>query len=370
MTTKAQTNDDILICNAGSSSLKLARWSPSTDELELSNHEGNPETIEAALRDYFEKNGACGTVLHRIVHAGDVEEGPQEISPALAARIRHWQVVAPLHNALALRLIHLTKTHWPEAASYAFFDSALFANLPAVSRSYALPEALSERWPIKRYGFHGLAHRAQWTTLNRHKHHRRVITLQLGSGCSATAWLEGKAVDTTMGFSPLEGLSMATRCGDIDAAIVLHLLEQEQGHTTAELRRLLTEESGLKGLSGLSGDMRELLSSSDEQARLAIDHFCYQIQKVIGSYIAVLGGVDAITFGGGIGENHPQIRYNILSPLRNLPIHLDGPRNSRAAGFSALHTDHSETEVWLCPANEEREMLDQFLRFSQNREGK
>lgn len=365
MTTIAHSDEDILICDAGSSSLKLARWSPSTENLESSSHEGSPEQIGEILRNYLESNPACKTVLHRIVHAGDVAEGPHQLTPALIARISHWQTVAPLHNSLALHLIQLTQTHWPHCRSYALFDSALYSQLPAVSQNYALPDGLSPQWPIKRYGFHGLAHRAQWTLLNQLKPYRRVITLQLGSGCSATAWLEGKVVDTTMGFSPLEGLSMATRCGNIDASIVLHLLEYEEGFTIAKLRRLLTEESGLKGLSGISGDMRELLSCTDEKANLAIAHFCYQIQKVIGAYIAVLGGVDAITFGGGIGENQAVIRSDILTPLKDLSILLDDKKNAQADGFTPLHADNSQTEIYLTPVDEMDEMLGQFLRYRQ-----
>lgn len=363
----AHNDDDILICNAGSSSLKLARWSPLDNDLESFTHEGSSEKIVEILRNYLESNRSCKTVLYRIVHGGDVEEGPQLITPDLVDRISHWKTVAPLHNSLALDLIQLVQTHWPSSQAYAFFDSALYSGLPEVSRNYALPEGLSQQWPIKRYGFHGLAHRTQWAVLNKQKSYQRVISLQLGSGCSAAAWLGDKVVDTTMGFSPLEGLAMGTRCGNIDASIVLHLLEYEEGFTTSILRRLLTQESGLKGLSGISGDIRELLSSTDEKANLAIAHFCYQIQKVIGSYIAVLGGVDAITFGGGIGENHAVIRSNILTPLKNLSILLDEKKNTQADGVTPLHSDDSQTELWLTPVDEMREMLDQFLRFKQGK---
>lgn len=364
MTTEAQSINDILICNAGSSSLKLARWSCGDNELESRSYEGSAKQIAKVLEDYLETSLPCRSVLHRIVHAGDAVEGPHEIDPALAARIKHWQVVAPLHNALALSLVEITQQRWQASATFAFFDSALYSELPAVSSSYALPENLSSRWPIKRYGFHGLAHRAQWNLLQRRETYRRVISLQLGSGCSATAWLEGKPVDTSMGFSPLEGLSMATRCGNIDASIVLHLLEHEEGYTTSGLRQLLNQQSGLKGQSGVSGDMRELLASTDDKALLAIDHFCYQVQKIIGSYIAVLGGVDAITFGGGIGENHAAIRRKILAPLECFSIVLNDERNETAKGHSALHTDASETEIWLTPVDEMREMLDQFTKHN------
>ncbi|MEX0964396.1 MAG: hypothetical protein WDZ52_10215 [Pseudohongiellaceae bacterium] len=335
--------------------------------MEVFNFDGSSAQIAEALQNYLQRQQSCKTVLHRIVHAGDVEEGPHEITSALTARIRHWQAVASLHNSLALTLIELIQQHWPAAASYALFDSALYSKLPAVSRYYAVPEALSAQWPIKRYGFHGLAHQAQWTLLNQQKTCRRVITLQLGGGCSATAWLGDRPVDTTMGFSPLEGLTMATRSGNIDANVVLHLLDNEAGFTTSSLRRVLNQESGLKGLSGISGDIRQLLACNDEKASLAIAHFCYQIQKVIGSYIAVLGGVDAITFGGGIGENHAVIRNAILAPLENLSILLDEKKNSHAEGLASLHADNSQTEIWLTPVNEAREMLEQFTRYQQRK---
>ena len=367
MIAMAHSDDDILVCNAGSSSLKLARWCTVSNELDTTTYEGDAKALKQVLQNYFERHKPCQTILHRIVHGGKVDEGPHKITPALIARIAHWQAVAPLHNSLAISLLELTKLHWPTSQSYALFDSALYSQLPAISRNYALPEGLSQRWPIQRYGFHGLAHRAQWALLNQQRPYQRVITLQLGSGCSATAWRGDQPVDTTMGFSPLEGLSMATRCGNIDASIVLHLLEYEKGFTPAKLRRLLNEESGLKGLSGISGDIRELLGNTDEKASLAIAHFCYQIQKTIGSYIAVLGGVDAITFGGGIGENHGEIRSKILTPLKNLSISIDESKNARAEGLTALHADTSQTDVWLTPVDEMNEMLDQFLKTNRTR---
>jgi acetate kinase len=340
----------------------LARWNSRNQTLTSISHEGSFEQLKAALQTYLETNLPCGIILHRIVHGGDVSEGPHAITPDLLKRIQHWQVVAPLHNTLALHLIELGQDNWPSSKCFALFDSALYSQLPPVSKNYALPQGLSNRWPIKRYGFHGLAHRAQWQLVNQQKSHAKVITLQLGSGCSASAWLGDRVIDTTMGFSPLEGLTMATRCGNIDASIVLHLLEYEQGYTVSELRRLLTEDAGMKGLSGISGDIRELLKSSDERAALAVSHFCYQIQKVIGSYIAILGGVDAITFGGGIGENHAVIRKKIVGPLKNLGIVLDEEQNSQAHGMIALHTATSQTEIWLTPVDEIREMTDQFLK--------
>ena len=363
-----QSSDDILICNAGSSSLKLARWNTHNDSFDPVNYEGSFEDLEKALQRYLQENLPCSAALHRIVHGGDSDERPHKITKDVRERIEHWQVVAPQHNAIALSLIALVQSEWCNAENFALFDSALYAHLPEVSRGYALPENLSSKWPIRRYGFHGLAHRAQWALLTQNKVYEKVITLQLGSGCSASAWLNGEVVDTTMGFSPLEGLPMATRCGNIDASVVLHLLQYEDGHTTSSLRRLLSEHSGLKGLSGISGDIRKLMDSDDESATRAINHFCYQIQKTIGSYIAVLGGVDAITFGGGIGENQDAIRHKILSPLKNLSIVLDEDKNSRPSGFTALHDSSSQTELWLTPVDEIRQMARQFNALAKGQE--
>ncbi len=356
-----QKRDDILICNAGSSSLKLARWNQESGCINSDTYEGSCKQLEEVLQHYFQDNLPCGSILHRVVHGGDATEGPHEITQSLTERIEHWQAVSPQHNSIALALIKLARSTWSTSRNYALFDSALYSSLPEQSRNYAIPNNLSTQWPIKRYGFHGLAHRAQWSALNQTKSYSRIITLQLGSGCSATAWRDGEAVDTTMGFSPLEGLTMATRCGNIDASVVLHLLEFETGYTPSSLRRLLTEESGLKGLSGVSGDMRKLLASKEESAALAVDQFCYQIQKTIGSYMAVLGGVDAITFGGGIGENHAVVREKILSPLKNLSIVLCHSKNDQASGAASFHDNSSHTELWLIPVDEMKQMAQQFF---------
>lgn len=370
--------DTILACNGGSSSLKLARFTPSSDGAGWTQ---NTCTLAGEanelLRDFLldlDASPPPAVILHRIVHAGRVHERAELIDDAVLARIRHWLPLAPRHNTLALSLIEHLRQHLPEVPQFAIYDAGLYADLPAEAARYALPDDLSPRWPLRRYGFHGLAHRSQWRQVQAFydgqpvagaaSAPRRVISLQLGSGCSVSAWLDGQVIDTSMGFTPLDGVIMARRSGTLDPGIALHLLAQE-GWSAADLTTLLQEQAGLVALAGKGGDLRAIVVDAETQgehsdAALAVQQYCYQLRKTIGSYIAALGGVDAICFGGGVGENQPWIRAGALQGLDDLGIVLDHERNHTVQS-GRLHRDDSATAIYLTPVNEMDEMLRQYV---------
>ena len=364
-------NETWLVCNAGSASLKLCLTDVGTGLLMQTTLENDPDQEwEQQLSQWLSniehssehdiKQAAI--VLHRIVHAGAVSESPVKLDASVKARIRHWQSLAPLHNPPALKLIATIERMWPDCVQFAVFDSGLYSELPDLSRRYALPDTISSKWPIQRYGFHGLAHRSQMRTLQQQGDFKRVISLQLGGGTSATAWLDGKPVDTTMGFSPLEGLPMGSRSGSIDPGILLHLLQNESC-SIANLEQILSCESGLKALSGGTADMRDLINNSSIEAQFAVAYYCYQIRKLLGSYIAILGGLDAVTIGGGIGENQPLVRNNIFSAMAHLSLVLDETINSSASGTCALHDSNSSVAIWLTPVDETFEMMNQYSTY-------
>ena len=244
----------------------------------------------------------------------------------------------------------------------AVFDTAFHHTLPERAYLYAIPYQFYRRHKIRRYGFHGTSHRYiayRYRTINQIPRDQvKIITLHLGNGCSIAAIDGGKTVDTSMGFTPLEGLVMGTRSGDIDPAIVEFICEKE-GLSVQEVDSLLNKQSGLLGISGLTNDMRELIAeaeeSNDRRARLAIEIFCYRIQKYIGSYLAAMNGADAIVFSGGIGENSPAIRSIVCNSLSWLGIELDEVRNAECADGKegVISSDNSRTKLWVIPTNEE-----------------
>lgn len=352
----------VLLCNAGSSSLKVQISDLSGARIEAHEFAGDPAALVAGFREWLGLQSDLTVALHRVVHAGAVTEQAVKLDEKLCERIRHWSPLAPLHNSLALAVVAVIAQQWPVCEQLAVFDSGLYADLPALSRAYALPPDISQRWPVQRYGFHGLAHRAQFRLLQNQGTFDRVITLQLGGGTSATAWSKGKAVDTTMGFSPLEGLPMGSRSGSVDPGILLHLLQNEN-YAAESLQDLLNNRSGLMGLSGESSDMRDLLASASAAAKFAVDYYCYQLRKIIGSFVAILGGIDAVTLGGGIGEHQAVIRHKIFAGMSHLSLSLDEAKNSQAHGACSLHTADSGAAIWLAPVDEAAEMLLQYAQF-------
>ncbi|MDX1810747.1 MAG: acetate/propionate family kinase [Gammaproteobacteria bacterium] len=352
---------NILIINAGSSSLRLsiiASNNAKLYEVAAELYDRHSLHDENALQDFLEQNIATkiDIIAHRFVHGGNHFEAPCLIDDEVLTELEKLSALAPLHNPPALILIRLAQTFFnEEMPQIAVFDTMFFHQLPAVAQSYALPSDLVEKYQIRRYGFHGLAHQymlEQWQQHNPEKSSARVITLQLGSGCSITAIRDGKVIDTSMGFSPMEGLVMSTRCGDLDPGLILYL-QQQAGLTATELETLLNNQSGLLGLSNMSKDMRELLESNFPQAKLAVEVFCYRIKKYLGAYIAAMGGVDAIVFGGGIGENSSEIRAKVLEGLLFLHIVVDDEQNKNSADKTfAFHAKNSHVSLWTVPVNE------------------
>ncbi len=281
-------------------------------------------------------------VGHRVVHGGEQFREPVVIDDDVVAAIDRLAEWAPLHNPGSIAGIKGARaalgSHIPMVA---VFDTAFHRSMPLVATSYAIDEDLAKKHGIHRYGFHGIAHASLAgicaAAVNRPLTSLRLITLQLGNGCSATAIDRGRSVDTSMGFTPLEGLVMGTRSGDLDPAVVGHLVRRE-GLSVDEVERLLNERSGLLGVSGLSHDMRELLKAAegkpDSRAALALDLFCYRIRKYIGAYLAVLGGADALVFGGGIGERAAVIRARICDGMDWCGVRLDPVRNQATVGLA------------------------------------
>lgn len=274
-------------------------------------------------------------VAHRIVHGGAAFTQPTLVTDEVLAELERLTSYAPLHNPQALLVIRASQqfmtlhlTH--QVQSIATFDTAFFADLPAHT-GYALPSHIVKQHGIKRYGFHGFAHRSMLKQLaNTHPEYQRVISFQLGHGCSVTASVNGKPVDTSMGFSPLEGLVMATRGGDIDPGLIVYLMRS--GYSIDEVEDMLLHQSGLLGVGNIHSTMRDLLNHQGNrpEVELALTMFCYRALKYLGAYLAVLNGAGCIVFGGGIGENVAEIRKRICDDLSWFGLQLDDVRNSLA----------------------------------------
>ncbi len=323
-----------------------------------------------ALRVVFERlagsSAAIDAVGHRVVHGGDRYVEPSLITDQVEAEIDALSGLAPLHNPPCLAGIRGARAVLGSALPMvAVFDTGFHQTMPEVARRYALPADMADRHRIRRYGFHGIAHASLANGYAAGTGHpleqARVITLQLGNGCSVAAIDQGRSVDTSMGFTPLEGLVMGTRSGDVDASIVSYLSEREKVGA-AEVERWLNERSGLLGLSGRSNDMRELLRAAeeeqDERARFAIELFCYRVRKYLGAYLAVLSGADVIVFGGGIGENAPEIRERICRDMAWCGLRLDASRNRAAIGLTPglaarISADDSRPAAYVVAADEE-----------------
>lgn len=364
----------LLTVNAGSSSIRLAAFWQEGESLSrqasghFSGDRNDPaEVLRAFLKDH--RIEVVAVVAHRIVHGGMRLTAPCRIDTAVEAEIERLAPLAPLHNPRALEWIRACRAlFWADTAQVAVFDTAFYAALPEVATTYALPRTLAAKHGLKRYGFHGIAHQAlwrRWRTLRPDvPQGGRVISLQLGAGCSITAIRDGHPLDTSMGFSPIEGLVMATRSGDVDPGLLLYL-QQVERMTPKQLETLLNKESGLRGVSGMSGDMRALLASGEPAARLAVALYCHRARKYLGAYLAVLGGADAILFGGGVGENAPEIRARILEEMVWAGIALDPRANRAALGLEACISDqNSQVAVWVIPVDEAAILAEEAVAVS------
>ena len=353
----------VLTINSGSTSVKLAAFdtagAQTPSRLASEHHSGGkiePHSILGALLTKLRSRPDA--VVHRVVHGGTRFTRPVRIDSSVLSDIAELSQLAPLHNPKALEWIEAAReVCGPTVTHVAAFDTAFFAGLPRVAAEYALPTSIGIDQGVRRYGFHGLAHEAMWRRWCEVRPELprggRLITLQLGGGCSATAIDKGQPVDTSMGFSPLEGLVMATRSGDVDPAIIPYL-QHRLALTSERIVELLNLESGLAGVSGNDGNPGTLLADPSPQPRFAVELYCYRVRKYIGAYFAVLGGCDGIVFGGGVGEHVPGVRERILTGMRWAGVELDIRANEAARGDEArIDSERGSVKVYVLPVEEE-----------------
>ena len=299
-------------------------------------------------------------VGHRVVHGGDQFTASTRIDEHLIDALDSLCEIAPLHNPASVSGIRAARSILGEATPMvACFDTSFHQTIPEHAATYAIPRELSNKYRIRRYGFHGLAH--EYSLLRYSELQRKptaainIITVHLGNGCSACAIQGGKSTDTSMGFTPLEGLVMGTRSGDLDPALVAFLAEKEAAHA-GEVESWLNKRSGLLGVSGLSSDMRELVAAfgSNEQARLAVEVFCYRARKYLGAYLAALGGAEAVVFSGGIGENSPLVREKICAGMDWCGLVLDKDKNAALTGAEGrISPSAAQIHAYVIPSDEE-----------------
>jgi acetate kinase len=403
----------VLVLNSGSSSLKFRLFDiPQSPDHQI-NQSSNPSTEHPALstvlsgsivgigrraslhiagnateerdihghddaaRWVFEQLDMASTqaVGHRIVHGGERFSQPVRVTDAVIAELEQLNELAPLHNPPGLAVIRASRVLLTDQVPMvAVFDTAFHAAMPATGSTYAIPIDLAARHHIRRYGFHGIAHAAMAMSYAADTGHSldkvKLITLQLGNGCSAAAIRGGRSVDTSMGMTPLEGLVMGTRTGDIDPAVVAYLSRRE-GVSAETVEQWLNERSGLRGVSGLTNDVRDLLKAEQEGhhgAALALDLFCYRARKYIGAYLAVLNGANAVVFGGGIGEHAPVIRERICAGMDWCGLGIDPQRNAAATDPHAsqvltISADSSLLPIYVVGVDEETVIAQETMSY-------
>jgi acetate kinase len=344
----------LLIVNAGSSSLKLALYDGlnpiARETVEEIGIDGHAAALDDALRRTEVPVSGLHGAAHRVVHGGSGLTATCRINPVVLQDITAAIPLAPLHNPAALAGIHAVEQVLPHLPQYAVFDTAFHATNPEVATTYALP--LDERKRgLRRYGFHGISYAALVRVLSgRDPLPERLLACHLGNGASLCGIVNGRSIATTMGYSPLDGLTMGTRTGSIDGNAVLRLVEE---HGLDRARTIINRESGLLGLGG-SSDLRELHRAGTPEARFALKHFVYWATRHAGSIVAAMGGLDAVVFTGGIGENDPWARKEILSGLGFLGVSSDTDANPR--NETTLHDAASRVAIWIVPADEERQI--------------
>ncbi|HBA65732.1 MAG TPA: acetate kinase [Methylococcaceae bacterium] len=382
-------NSNILVINSGSSSIKyrlialprgrvladgllerigepesriIHKTADDSDRLDEIKQSISAADHHQAFKAVFEILGTdhpVDAIGHRVVHGGDRFSGPALIDDETIASIRALCRIAPLHNPVNLLGIESCLSHFPGIPQVAVFDTAFHQAMPPHAYRYAIPEAWYSDYGIRRFGFHGTSHhyvaRRAAEFIGKPFDRSHLITLHLGNGASATAIANGRSVDTSMGFTPLEGLVMGTRSGDLDPAIPL-FVEQTENTNTNAIDRALNRESGLKGLCG-TNDLRAVLeqkNAGDERARLALDLYCYRIKKYIGAYCAVLGDVDALVFTGGVGENAAEVRRLACEGLSRLGIAIDEATNTGVTGdIAEIGQVESRTRILVIKTDEE-----------------
>jgi acetate kinase len=359
----------VLVLNSGSSSIRYRLFDgPSTLAKGLieriGEDGGGAPDHRAALQEIMDTTDLAGlaAVGHRVVHGGAAFTGPTVIDDEVAAGIEALIPLAPLHNPAALAGIEVARKLLPDVPQVAIFDTAFHTTIPPEGVTWAIDADLATRWQLRRYGFHGTSHayvaRRTADLLGKPIEDTKVITLHLGNGASACAVQGGRSVATSMGMSPQGGLVMGTRSGDIDPTVVFHL-HRTAGLPLDEIETSLIRHAGLQGLTG-ENDLRAVLrrrAAGDDAAALAFAVYCRRIREYVGSYLAILGGADAITFTAGVGENAPDVRATALAGLEPLGIAVDPARNARAAHI--ISPDGSPVTVCVVPTDEELEIADQ-----------
>ncbi len=310
-----------------------------------------------------------GAVGHRVVHGGEAFASSVLITPEVVAKIEECSVLAPLHNPPNLRGYRAAKQALPDVPHVAVFDTAFHQTMPAHAFLYGIPFQFYSKHHLRRYGFHGTSHRyvafRGCQILGWQREDKRLITIHLGNGCSLAAIDRGRSIDTSMGFTPLEGLLMGTRSGDMDPAIIPWLMAMEE-MTLHQCNTMLNKHSGMYGISGVSSDMREILKARGQgrqRADVAFRMFCYRVKKYVGAYTAAMGGVDAIFFTGGIGENSPEVREAAMSGLEYMGVSLDLEANADLRGREGEVTrPDSRVKVMVVPTNEEKTIARDVIR--------
>lgn len=352
----------VLVINCGSATLKYKLFEDRGSELDVlagtgvEIHDGYRAAVTQAMANL---PLPPDVIAHRVVHGGGRLPEVIAIDQEVLRVLREVTPLAPLHNGPALEGIEATmESGVPLVAA---LDTAFHATLPPRAWRYAIPE----RAGVRRYGFHGWSHRyvTERYAVLAGSPEPTIVSLHLGSGCSAAAIHRGRSVDTSMGYSPLEGLVMGTRAGDLDPAILTHLLHE--GISLPQLQRMLNHEAGLKALAG-TGDVRELLARHDEAAELAIEIFCYRVRKYVGAYLAALEGAEALVFTGGIGENAPEIRRRVCEGFGWAGLTLDLDRNSSHG--PRISTDGSRLTAYVIPTDEERLIARETLALMRSRQ--
>ncbi|GAA4741377.1 acetate kinase [Amnibacterium soli] len=363
----------VFVLNAGSSSLKYQLVDPDSGDVHASGtverigEDGGVPDHEAAVRralDDIEGLPEPSAVGHRVVHGGDRFDAATLITPEVEQAIDDLSALAPLHNPANLQGIRAAQAVL-DVPQVAVFDTAFHRTIPSAAATYAIPADLAREHQVRRYGFHGTSHQYVSRTaaefLGIPLEDSRIVVLHLGNGASACAVRDGRSVDTSMGMTPLEGLVMGTRSGDIDPAAIFHL-HRQAGMGFDELEQMLNRQSGLKGLTG-RGDMRDVQAAAaegDEAAEEALAVYRHRLRHYIGAYFAELGGLDALVFTAGVGENNSLLRRRTLDPLRHLGLHVDPDRREVASKAARrISTDDSPVPVLVVPTNEELEIARQ-----------
>jgi acetate kinase len=339
--------------------------------MDLVDHEAGLQQVAQLLTDkevgVIQDPQEIEAVGHRVVHGGETFASTTLITKEVKAEIEKLFSLAPLHNPANYLGIEVAEKIFTKALQIAVFDTAFHQTMPPVAYRYAIPQSFYSERGIRAYGFHGTSHKYVTAKTQEYLKNEKakIITIHLGNGCSMAAVNAGVSIDTSMGFGPLNGLIMGTRSGDIDPSIIFHLVNQ-LGYSLDQVNNLLNKQSGMLGLTGFS-DMRDILkaiAAGNEQAELAYDMYAYRIKKYIGSYAAVLNGLDAIVFTAGVGENDFAIRQMICSGMDFLGIKLDEEKNKvRSASLREINTDDASVKILVVPTNEELEIVEQCFEL-------